>query len=176
MNVVDCPWRQILSIRFALGREQSKIDRTLRSIYIAQMHEIYLWRYQTGTRNYPGYHLSLNEEAAQLICEKLRSRLSMQMDRPLRLDLKKPGEQILSVPNNKRHRAQTKGRLEISINFDSAEEYLSIIETPHSIEANLSSHLAAELIESVEGLMSGENDYAMWGMDFEGKRDCIWFW
>ena len=100
----------------------------------------------------------------------------MQMDRPLRFDLKKPSEQILSVPNNKQHKAQSKDQLEIIINFDSDEEYLCIVESSHTIEAKLSSDLAIEFIDGVESLMSGENDYSMWGADDEGKRNCIWFW
>ncbi|MEL6824780.1 MAG: hypothetical protein AAFN91_00925 [Pseudomonadota bacterium] len=140
------------------------------------MQKTYFWKYQGSTRNYPGYHLSLNSEAADAIVERLRSRLSMQMERSVKFDLMRPTDDVLSVPNNRNHKSQSKDRLELSIRFDAEVELLHIVETSDAVVVELSPLKTNDLLDGIEGLMMGKNDYAMWGLDDEGIKTCIWFW
>jgi len=144
--------------------------------YQTMMQKTYFWKYQGNTRNYPGFHLSLNKEAADTITERLRSRLSMQMQRSVSFDLKVPTDDVLCVPNNRNHKAHSKDRLEISIGFDAKTEHLQIEETSDAFDVELSPSKTNELLDGIEGLMMGQNDYAIWGEDSQGNRTCIWFW
>lgn len=140
------------------------------------MQETYFWKYQGNARNYPGYHLSLNAESAEAISERLNSRLSMQMERSIKFNLIKPSEAVLSVPNNRRHQALSKSHLELSIRFDEDSEFLQISETSDVVSVELSKSKTKELLDGIKGLMTGENDYAMWGENQSGAKICIWFW
>ena len=140
------------------------------------MQKIYFWKYQGNARNYPGYHLSLNNEAAEVISRRLRSCLSMKMERSVRIELMKPTDDLLSVPNNRINKSRSRNRLELSIRFDGDVELLHIVETPDTIVVELSPSKTNELLEGIAGLMIGENDYAMWGRGVEGVETCIWFW
>ena len=140
------------------------------------MQKTYFWKYQGSTRNYPGYHLSLNSEAADAIVERLRSRLSMHMERSVKFDLMRPTDDVLSVPNYLNHISQSIVRLELSIRFDAEVELLHIVETSDAGVGELSPLKTNDLLDGIEGLMMGKNDYAMWGLDDEGIKTCIWFW
>ena len=140
------------------------------------MQEIYFWKYKGNTRNYPGYHLSLNSEASDVISERLESRLSMPMERTVKFNLTKPDNKILSVPNNRTHKAHSKSYLEFSIKFDEDAKYLQIFETSDAVIVELSPSKTRELLDGIRGLMIGENDYAMRGENHEGIETCIWFW
>lgn len=144
--------------------------------YQPMMEKTYFWKYQGNTRNYPGFHMSLNKKAAETIAERLRSRLSKRMERPVRFDLMVPTDDVLSVPNNRNHKAHSKDSLEISIRFDAKIEHLQIKETSHAFDVELSPSKTNELLVGIEGLMMGENDYAMRGEDSQGDITRIWFW
>ena len=144
--------------------------------YQTVMQKIYFWKYQGNTRNYPGFHLSLNKEAADTITERLRSRLSMQMERSVIFDLMVPTDDLLSVPNNRNHKAHSKNRLENSIRFDAKIEHLQIKETSDAFDVELAPSKTNELLVGIERLMMGENDYAMRGGHSQGNTTCIWFW
>ncbi|MEL7283924.1 MAG: hypothetical protein AAGJ68_05420 [Pseudomonadota bacterium] len=120
--------------------------------------------------------MSTDIEAGRHVRERLQSRLSMGMNRPIKFELTKPTAEVLSVPNNKHHKAISKGNLEITISFDSKDDSLCISETMDTIEIVISTSKANELLEGLEGLFKGENDYAMWGVDDDGVKSCIWFW
>lgn len=100
----------------------------------------------------------------------------MQMERSVKFDLMEPPDEVLSVPNNRNHKAQSKDRLEISIRFDADDELLHAVETSDAVMVELSTSKTYQLLDGVKGLMVGENDYAMWGLDNEGAKSCIWFW
>lgn len=144
--------------------------------YRRTMQNTYFWTYQGNTRNYPGFHFSLNKEAADTITERLRSRSAMQMERTVRIDLMVPTDHVLSVPNNRNHKAYSKDGLEISIRFDAKTELVQIEEASDAFVVELSPLKANELLGGIEGLMMGQNDYALQGEDSQGDKTRIWFW
>ena len=87
-----------------------------------------------------------------------------------------PNDFVLNVPNNKNHKAYTKPKLKIGVNFTASNEWLDIHETADTINVDMSPDIASEFIENISNLLDGENDYAMHGCGSDKKEHCIWFW
>ena len=109
---------------------------------------IYFWRYASGQKNYPGYHLCADGKGCNFLIGRIRSRRSMRMFRPLIFDLTKPSLRVLAVPNNGHHKARSKQRLALSICFDRDDEWLDIEEDSTSIEVSFSSTKISEFLDN----------------------------
>ncbi len=139
-------------------------------------YRIFFWRYASGTKNYPGFHISADGRGYAFLLERINARQSMRMSRPSTFELTKPTAEILAVPNNGRHKAKSKPTLTVSILFDNEDAWLDIQEGSGSIDVSLSSANIDSFVTGIEDVRRGMGDYSMSGLDRDGRKSDIWFW
>jgi len=79
----------------------------------AQGGRIYLWRYLENTRNYPGWHLAFDREGGISLLGLLSLMKTTIENSNRTITLSPPTADVLAIPNNRRSKIESKGKLRI---------------------------------------------------------------
>jgi hypothetical protein len=131
--------------------------------------KICIWRYKDNSRNYPGYHLSADNEG----CRELRERLS-QIRNSEAFALTPPDAAVLSVPNNQGGRAKYFAGRKLLVRTASslAPNTFRWDEQDTTFNLTCSREMIARLIEGVAEVEKGNGDYSIGG-EYD---QVLWFW
>ncbi len=66
----------------------------------SQRGHIYLWKYLSNTKNFPGYHMSWDEEGKSSLLSLLECMAAQPEGESRSINLSAPSKEILLVPNN----------------------------------------------------------------------------
>lgn len=131
-----------------------------------QVGRIALWRYRENRRNYPGYHVSCDDAAADWLARRLAV---LAPNERLVLSLVPPTKSVLAVAANW---AEAVGFTQLTITCDPSALTLAFSETHPHCRLSISGADLAELVEGIKAIKRGEGDYCIGETD----QQELWFW
>lgn len=146
-------------------------ERTQKTKLIPQ-GRISLWRYTENARNYPGWHLNVDVEGGQFLCNLLDGFLAGGVG-PRAIRITPPTSKQLSVPNNRGGRAAWFAPTEWVLVPDANLGTWLFPSAPSEAMLTLGAEYIPPLRKGIAGLLAGQGDYAIGDTH---SRDVLWFW
>ncbi|WP_428407896.1 hypothetical protein [Hyphococcus sp.] len=119
--------------------------------------------------------MSADNEGCNALLTGLRKKMRMPSDRTAKFNLCKPTERVLSAPNY-RTQAHTWKLLEILLDQNASEGFLSVTTKNDVAYVTVSKDMAESLEKGVQDILEGSGD---WSISSELKNvghQTIWFW
>jgi hypothetical protein len=136
----------------------------------AQRGIVYLWRYRTGTGNYPGWHLTAEDAACLSLDELLQRLCGSPRGRPVTISTTKPTPTVLAIPN---HGTNIRSVPKLMLDFDPARPpdhwHLATADGELTLELGLGS--VNDLAKGLSDIRAGQGDYCI-----GSRRQKLWFW
>ena len=136
---------------------------------------VFLWRYATGVRNYPGYHLTADATGCGELGGGLDKLLESSSQRRFGIALSPPTLSVLAVPNNKNHKALSKPAASFNL-LNDVSNLLEISETDVEIMISASTDIAKQIRIGIEDVRAGHGDYSVVGRSSTKRAEHLWFW
>ena len=138
-----------------------------------QQGRVFLWRYVENTRNYPGWHLTADAVGARSLLELTSLMRAASWPSRTTIDLTRPTEAILKVPNNRDGEARWVGATRLCIRSapELSPTHWDIRQVDDTVELRPGSEMLAQLDRGLHDILDGRGDYSMGGPPAE-----LWFW
>ena len=138
------------------------------------MSNIHLWRYRENKRNYPGYHLTADQDGCKVLENELLKLENTSNTSSINIELSPVTQKILDVPNNKAGNPTVVSLKELHLKVDPSysEGFFEFSESHPKCFLNLSKEQAGCILKGVKDIFSGEGDYCIGGDD----DHVLWFW
>lgn len=133
---------------------------------------ICIWRYLENEKNYPGYHISIDPQCAEVIARDLRG-----LDQgPVSFQLSSPTSTELAVPNNLNNNARVEAYttlvIEVIPTSNKNRKLFSVESNYPNLRILASSDQLQTFFKHVQRCAKGYFDYS-WG---RGKASRFTFW
>ncbi len=135
-----------------------------------QRGKIYLWQYTENTRNFPGWHLVVDSTASDSLAALVASLSEAQEPIHRTLQISRPTQNVLRIPNNKDGLARFSAPEKLVIYFDPTSEGLWAFEWVDDVAEW---RLGANSITELGSALANPNEF------FDrmfGKDKPLWFW
>jgi hypothetical protein len=147
-----------------------------------QTQPVYLWRYIDNTRNYPGWHLSLDPLASESLLALVGALQGARNPVHRTLEITPPTLPVLRVPNNLGGEARWASPEKWKIAFVPGLEDAQLWEFPvtqtSAVLLRLGNHYLDKFTSGLNDLLSKVGDYSIGGHPKEarGSETVLWFW
>ena len=143
----------------------------------SQSGKLYIWRYTEKTKNYPGWHLTLDNSGADSLLNLLSLFDELGNDALRTLTVSSPTQEILRVPNNS---AGWRAPEKLKISFKHSEsltKHWCIQTVDKRLQLELGRDKLRELLKGVTDIQALRGDYSIGGSGSSNYNDdCLWFW
>ncbi len=137
--------------------------------------KVYLWEYSENDRNYPGWNMTVNNEAAQSLDKLLDLMDSSEFPSSKSIELTIPTQAQLNVPNNRKGEANFKTIKTLKLCFKKFDDQ-ELWETKRNrneLEIRFGAKKLKEFRNAIMGIPKGEGDFAI----ADGQDESIvYFW
>ena len=144
---------------------------TMPSDHWQQSGSVWLWRYQSNDRNYPGWHLTADRAGAASLVELLDKLASGDQSGMRTVQLGRPTPAILSVPNNRSAEWTSPAKLRVAFADDPNEWIFAC--TDVAAQLMLGRDWFPLLSTAVSRIPLGEGDFSIGPPD---PNQRLWLW
>ena len=136
---------------------------------------ISIWKYLENNRNYPGWNFNASPNTVQEIIHLLMLMEECQYSTSKKMILKKTTDSQLRIPNNRKGLAKIKSLNELVLysKKESDSNLWKINEIDSRIEVYFGEDKLKELVNSLNRIIKGENDFAISDIN---EENIIYFW
>ena len=134
-----------------------------------QSGKIYLWRYVTNPKNYPGWHLACNKEGCESFLELLGCFVEAGPDAKRTVNISVPDDNQLKVPN---FNDKSSSPLKLVISYKSEYAYAwGFSEENGKVTLSIGREYLEKVKNGFLDIVQGKGDYSIGD---KGKE--LWFW
>lgn len=138
-----------------------------------QKGQVYLWRYEENTHNYPGWHLTAEETFCTSFADLIERMLVAQYSSQQSLAVSLPTKEILSIPNNRGGEAEWKVLKNLILKHKKdqiPDDYFSLEESENTVIIS-AGRQKLELLKECVLKIPKDKDYSI---EIGGTQ--LWFW
>lgn len=135
--------------------------------------EIYIWKYTNNTKNYPGWNLTLNKEAAQNLLKLFDLMLKSEWSAKKNIQTAPVTQFQADIPQNRNSNWKSKPKILFKYNNNDLNEFWQIIETDDCVEILFGKEKLYKLKESIHNIISGKSDFAI---SDSNEDNILYFW
>ncbi len=150
-------------------------SRKARKVFVSENYKIFFWKYDRPSKGYRGFHLSADDSGCDALLTGLRKKMRTPSARTAKFSLSTPTERILSAPNY-RTRAQTWKFLEILVDQNASERFLSVTTENDVAYVTVSKDIADSMERGVQDILEGNGDWSISSESKNADHQTIWFW
>ena len=139
-----------------------------------QEGRLYLWCYLENTRNFPGWHLTADDDGCHSLADLIERMLSARWSSQKSLVITLPAKDVLGVPNNRNGQARWKAPALLMLKYPKdkvRDGYSSLHVNGKTIVLSAGRQKLELLKDCVLKITKGEGDYAI-----EIGDANLWFW
>lgn len=138
-----------------------------------QMGNLYLWRYTENARNYPGWHLTADNQCCETLADLFDKMVSARWNSQKSLVITPPSEKVLKVPNNRGSLAhwKTVNSLRLKYNKKVDGQQSELIQNDYELILLVDSETLWLIKECILGILKAEGDYSI-----KIGETSLWFW
>jgi hypothetical protein len=144
---------------------------TLPSDHWQQSVSVWLWRYSSSDRNYPGWHLTADRAGASSLIGLLEVLISGNQSVFRTVQLGRPTPAIFSVPNNRNAEWTAPSKLRIGVAADPNEWIFTCADA--TAHLTLGRNWCPMLRQALSGVPLGKGDFSI-GQSDSAQR--LWLW
>lgn len=135
--------------------------------------EIYIWKYTSNIKNYPGWNLSLNISGAQSLLKLFDLMLQSEWSVKKAIETNNVTKFKTDIPRNGNSDWKSKKTIIFNYKKNNYYDYWQIIENGENIEILFDNEKLLKLKESIDNLISGKKDFAI---SDSNEDNILYFW
>lgn len=137
--------------------------------------KIYLWKYLENSKNYPGWNITVDKTGGDNLLELINLMKTCEWSSKKSIQIFKPNQEQLNVPNNKNGKAEWKSTQNLILNLKKEVEpdFWEVIDKGNDIEILLGNNSLLKLENSIKRILNNEGDFAISSNDDE---NILYFW
>jgi len=135
--------------------------------------EIYIWKYTSNNKNYPGWNLSLNISGAQSLLKLLDLMLQSEWSVKKAIEVNNVTNFQTDIPQNRNSGWESKKTIIFNYKKNNYFDYWQIIENGQNLEILFDNEKLLKLKESIHNLIFGKRDFAI---SDSNEENILYFW
>ena len=144
-----------------------------------QKGRFYLWTYKENTKNYPGWHMTVDSIGATALLELFELMSSAKYSAIAKLQVSEPDKDILKVPNNKNGAAKWSSVPQLKIKYPKdqcSDNHWVLNKNNGEFTLELGKNKLEEIKKGILDISNQEGDYAIGPDNDQFEYECLWFW
>ena len=145
-----------------------------------QSGKVYLWTYLENTKNFPGWHICVDQNGGDSLLDLLEKMLSAVWPSTKEILISPPTLKILKRPNNKNGKAKWSSPKIFKIKFPKGKvphDHWSLLEGQDRVDLVIGMKKLNQLRRGIEDSLLYRGDYSIGSEEnFEDDSACLWFW